>query len=116
DPEAIDAVRLEAWPEVRDFDEMHEALMGLGYVTAEEARAPGWQGWLCELADSGRATALRLNASDAEPSWWVATEGLPQALALFPDALATPPVRVPEEYAQAEWTAESALIDLLRSR
>ncbi|UJB21566.1 MULTISPECIES: DEAD/DEAH box helicase [Lysobacter] len=116
DPEAIEAVRLEAWPEVRDFDEMHEALMGLGYVTAEEARAPGWQGWLRELADSGRATALRLNPSDAEPSWWVATEGLPQALALFPDAPATPPVRVPEEYAQAEWTAESALIDLLRSR
>jgi len=47
DPAAIAAVRDEAWPRVRDADEMHEALMGLGAVTATEAIAnPAWPGLL----------------------------------------------------------------------
>ena len=32
DPDAIAAVRAEAWPEVRNADEMHEALIGLGII------------------------------------------------------------------------------------
>ncbi|MGO1068707.1 DEAD/DEAH box helicase [Lysobacter sp. CA199] len=116
DPEAIDAVRGEAWPEVRDADEMHEALMGLGYVTVDEAQREGWRDWLDELARNGRSTALRLSPGQAEPRWWVATEGLPQARAVFADAVAEPAVRVPEEYARASWSLETALIDLLRSR
>ena len=116
DPQAIDAVRLEAWPEVRDAEEMHEALMGLAYVTREEAIAHNWAGWLSELVAAGRATALRLNALDTEASWWVATEGLPQALAIFPDAVAQPAVKVPAEFAEVEWSFEAALVDLLRSR
>ncbi|QWP75477.1 DEAD/DEAH box helicase [Lysobacter sp. K5869] len=116
DPQAIEAVREEAWPEVRDADEMHEALMGLGFVTAGEAEAHGWEGWLCALADAGRATALRLRADDAAAAWWVATESLPQALALFPQAQAEPAVEVPEEYARTQWSAEAALIETLRSR
>jgi ATP-dependent Lhr-like helicase len=116
DPEAIDAVRAEAWPEARDPDEMHEALMGLGYVTVDEAAANAWTGWLGALVADGRATALRLRADDTAPSWWVATETLPQARAIFADAIAEPAVEVPREYAQVQWSAEDALIDLLRSR
>ena len=116
DPQAIEAVREEAWPEVRDADEMHEALMGLGFVTTGEAETHAWNGWLSALAEAGRATALRLRAGEAAPAWWVATENLPQAQALFPQAQAQPAVDVPQEYAQAEWSEESALIDVLRSR
>ncbi|ALN80877.1 DEAD/DEAH box helicase [Lysobacter antibioticus] len=116
DPEAIEAVRGEAWPEVRDADEMHEALMGLGFVTIAEAAANDWPRWLTALADSGRATALRLSASDPAPAWWVATENLPQARALFAEALAEPAVAVPEEYLATAWSGEEALVELLRSR
>jgi ATP-dependent Lhr-like helicase len=59
DPDAIDAVRSEAWPEVRSADEMHEALNVLGFVTDEEARAnEGWFAWLDSLAKVHRATLL----------------------------------------------------------
>ncbi len=57
DPGAIAAVREEAWPEARNADEMHEALMGLGIVTDAEARAnAGWSEWLAALAADRRAT------------------------------------------------------------
>ncbi|MGH8122951.1 MAG: DEAD/DEAH box helicase, partial [Rudaea sp.] len=36
DIEAIDGVREEAWPEARNADELHEALMGLGFVSDVE--------------------------------------------------------------------------------
>ncbi|HJU39781.1 MAG TPA: DEAD/DEAH box helicase, partial [Tahibacter sp.] len=43
DPDAIAAVRLEAWPEARDADELHDALMGLTFLAAAEVdREPAW--------------------------------------------------------------------------
>ena len=57
DPEAIAAVRAEAWPDVRSADEMHEALNVLGFVTIDEANTnAGWSDWLHKLANSHRAT------------------------------------------------------------
>jgi ATP-dependent helicase Lhr and Lhr-like helicase len=57
DPEAIAAVRAEAWPEVRSADEMHEALNVLGFVTTDDANSnSGWLDWLHKLASSHRAT------------------------------------------------------------
>jgi ATP-dependent Lhr-like helicase len=63
DPAAIDAVRDEAWPQVRDVDEMHEALTLLGFVTSEEVRANhGWLERLEALANAQRATQLVVGA------------------------------------------------------
>jgi ATP-dependent Lhr-like helicase len=55
DPEAIARVREEAWPQPANAEEVHEALLWMGYVTAEEARP--WQAWLDELA-LGRRVVL----------------------------------------------------------
>ena len=44
DPDAIARVREEAWPEARNADELHDALMSLGYLTAEEIAARGVEG------------------------------------------------------------------------
>src|ERR1017187_179755 len=52
DPEAISRVREEAWPQPSNAEEVHEALLWMGYVTAEESRP--WQAWLDELAAAGR--------------------------------------------------------------
>jgi ATP-dependent helicase Lhr and Lhr-like helicase len=53
DPEAIARVREEAWPQPSDPEEVHEALLWMGYVTVDEAR--DWQPWLEALAAGGRA-------------------------------------------------------------
>ncbi len=52
DPEAISRVREEAWPQPANAEEVHEALLWMGYVTADEGRA--WQAWLDELSAARR--------------------------------------------------------------
>jgi len=54
DPEAIRRVREEAWPAPANAEEVHEALLWMGYVTAAEA-AP-WGEWLVALRAAGRVT------------------------------------------------------------
>ncbi len=52
DPEAIRRVREEAWPAPTSAEEVHEALLWMGYATVEEAQP--WSGWMQELASTGR--------------------------------------------------------------
>ena len=52
DPDAIARVREEAWPQPADAEEVHEALLWMGYATVEEGRP--WQTWLEDLAAAGR--------------------------------------------------------------
>src|SRR6185437_3126082 len=50
DAAAIERVRSEAWPEAVSADEMHDALLTLGFLTAEEVRArEGWPALLSQL-------------------------------------------------------------------
>ncbi|WP_339526473.1 DEAD/DEAH box helicase [Pseudomonas sp. EA_35y_Pfl2_R111] len=113
DAEAIDAVRQEAWPEVRDADEMHEALLSLGAITQAEAQAnSGWPAWLAQLAKGKRATCLHL---DGGPTLWLAAERLNQWQALQPHAMFKPTIQAPAGF-DAEWQADAALVELLRAR
>lgn len=145
DIDAIDAVREEAWPEVRNADEMHEALMGLGAVTSGEAARYGWSEWLQQLARDHRTTQVQgkpiptptlplkgreqdaaalkrspsgggLGGDGIDLDLWIAAERLPQLLALHPDAALQPFIEAPGEYAQQTWTREDAAVELLRSR
>ncbi len=52
DPEAIRRVREEAWPDPRDAEEVHEALLWMGYATVAEATP--WRAWMDVLAAAGR--------------------------------------------------------------
>jgi len=52
DPDAIERVKEEAWPQPADAEEVHEALLWMGYATEEEA-AP-WSEWLASLRAQGR--------------------------------------------------------------
>ena len=82
DSAAIDEVVRESWPVVRDADDLHDALLTLVWVPAPEVR--GWQQFLPELVQSGRATEWAID--DEEPMTvvqrdhktigWVATEQL----------------------------------------
>ncbi|UNK49608.1 DEAD/DEAH box helicase [Lysobacter sp. S4-A87] len=132
DASAIDAVREEAWPQVRSVDEMHEALMGLGVVTAREVRENGWADWLARLAKDHRATALQRASGaggkgvgvkagvavvvDEGTDLWCAAERLPQLQIVYPQARLHPSLEAPAEFARQTWSREDALIELLRSR
>jgi ATP-dependent Lhr-like helicase len=52
DPEAIRRVREEAWPAPTNAEEVHEALLWMGYATADEARP--WEPWVLDLQAAGR--------------------------------------------------------------
>src|SRR5438128_11345402 len=58
DKSAIDRVREEAWPSAENADELHDALMQLGFITAEEGRKNNWQGLFEELVTERRSTGL----------------------------------------------------------
>ncbi|HET7038519.1 MAG TPA: DEAD/DEAH box helicase, partial [Gemmatimonadales bacterium] len=58
DPEAIARVRDEAWPDPRDADELHDALLLAGFLGGPADRrtgGPRWAGFLAQLAEVGRA-------------------------------------------------------------
>jgi ATP-dependent Lhr-like helicase len=110
DPEAIDGVREQAWPRVRNADEMHEGLVMLGVVSdAEMAANEGWTGWLAALARERRATHLSVGL-------WAAAERLAELRLVYPGASAQPPVVVPAEYAVPACDRDDALRELLRAR
>jgi ATP-dependent Lhr-like helicase len=112
DPDAIAAVREEAWPQVRDADEMHEALTLLSFITDEEVAAnPGWSERLQALTRMKRATRLA-----ADTTVWTSAEKLPLWQALHPAASMQPPIAAPAEYAAQTWAREDALLELVRHR
>jgi len=119
DPDAIASVRDEAWPQARSVDEMHEALTGLACITEAEARGnEGWPQWLESLAQSGRATRLQIAADAADAALWLPAERLTCFAALYPEPDGprfAPPLTAPKGYAD-EWSADDALVDVLRAR
>jgi ATP-dependent helicase Lhr and Lhr-like helicase len=79
DPEAIARVRLEAWPDPVNAEELHDALLWLGCLSADEVQAvPEWAGWLAALARDGRVTRAG--------TLWVATERAEQFQSLSADS------------------------------
>jgi len=113
DPEAIERVRGEAWPEPANADELHDALVWLGFLSPKEAQGgPAWSDWFTQLAREKRVT--QLCASDR--ALWVAAERLPQFRAIWPEASLDPPISAPEIYTGRHWSPDEALIEILRGR
>jgi ATP-dependent Lhr-like helicase len=55
DPAAIAEVARQAWPVVRDADELHDALLSLGVLPRAVLESSGWAAWADELVDARRA-------------------------------------------------------------
>jgi len=68
DPEAIAEVAREAWPVVRDADELHDALLTLIWVP--DSVAQQWRSHLLELRETGRAQSILIGGN----AGWVAAE------------------------------------------
>ncbi len=135
DQAAIDRVRSEAWPDPENADELHDALVELGFVTSADGES--WQQYFSELQAARRATVLTGSAAvpPAEVSQvraakdsaasqveagalpvWVAAERLPQWQAVFPEAILKPVIAAPDTYASIVWSFEDALVEIVRGR
>jgi len=107
DPAAIQRVRVEAWPDITTADELHDALMVHGFLTATEGAAVTAEFEALRLAR--RATSL----SVGEQRVWVAAERLTQFRQIVPD------VRIDDDLPNVGKTAasaEDALVEVLRGR
>ena len=109
DPEAIQRVRSEAWPDARDEDELHDALVVLGFMAPEEAGD-------CErsmyerLVADGRASTFTLPGGSAVR---VSAERLAELQLAVPGGWTEPPMDSLDSDVE---TPEAALRELVRSR
>jgi len=111
DAEAITAVIVEAWPDLRDADELHDLLLDLGVLP--EVQAAEWRGWLDELIGAGRATRLRAG----DRCLWVAAERRSLAAAIWPDGRFDPNVVEPPSRRAPVWSdRDGAVVEVIRAR
>ena len=108
DAQAIERVRAEAWPDPRDADELHDALVLLGFVSADEAGRGGWDGLLVDLVANRSASRLG--------GLWVAAERIPELRMILPAAALTPHIEPPPRPADRAFTSAEALVEILRGR
>jgi len=126
--EARTQVRDEAWIQPRNADELHDGLLQLGFLTRAEytsgnsscgagGNAGQWAKWFSALTDDFRVCSIRLSQSgeDNPEHWWIASERLPEWLAIHPQSEFSPDPTALLPIAST-CGREEALLGLLRSR
>ncbi len=118
DPAAIDQVTQEAWPLMRSAEELHDALMSLGYLLDEEIEAP-----LHSELEALQAADRVGKISTPHCSLWFAAEHFRYIAALFlredvsdqitPKGIAS---RLPQDLRSPTPPIEEALRFILRAR
>ena len=132
DAAAIARVREEAWPQPENADELHDALLQLGFLTETEgiagsgkvaegreeridmAESEGWKPFFNQLASENRVVRLVVPTSGNSgfQVLWIAAERSPEFQSLFPNVAMT---NSPASDALAV-SAEVALVEILRGR
>ena len=82
DQHAIETVRTQCWPDIRDHHELHDLLMSLVALPlpmVDMDRCPHWMEFYARLAAQGRAQFLDCNGIPC----WIAIERLPFVLTLW---------------------------------
>jgi ATP-dependent Lhr-like helicase len=82
DPAAIAQVTEDAWPDVRDADELHDALLTLVALPTQSPGRPTYEGFFAELVRDRRAGQVVVG----DRTYWVATERAKSLLAIAMDA------------------------------
>jgi ATP-dependent Lhr-like helicase len=121
DPAAIAEVSEAAWPDVRDAEELHDALLTLvaipaGPTTAAEGShrivaelqesLPVWSNFFSELARKHRATRARAGSE----VYWVAAERMRAFAQIFPSAVFESPL---PDFESPGSSREDALLSLI---
>jgi ATP-dependent Lhr-like helicase len=121
DSAAIAQVQADAWPAATNADELHDALLQLGLMSAGEATRtvirnsaaaiPGVdaRGLLDTLAASGRA------AEWPKRNAWLAVERIPLLRAIYTD-LTFHPALTPPPGMERDWDRADAIRELIRGR
>src|SRR5262249_7258656 len=112
DPEAIERVKAEVWPDAANADELHDALVWLGFLADAEVEAnAGWPDWLADLGKQKRAARIARGG----PSIWIAAERLSLFRALWPGLATEPAIEAPAGSGKSA-SSDAALVELLRGR
>jgi ATP-dependent Lhr-like helicase len=110
DQNAIDRVRDEAWPSPESADELHEALVLLGYMTEAEGTRANALAHFDDLRRGRRAVLIRLPNGAMV---WVAVDRWADFRAAHPRACV---VDAPEPESGPAPEPEHAMVELLRGR
>jgi ATP-dependent Lhr-like helicase len=110
DPEAIAQVRSEAWPLIRDVEELHDTLLSVGALPENDGL--DWQDYFEELAREGRVVRRQVSGG---PVLWIAVEQWPAVSTAISLSDATVPESLPESL-RREVTIDEARMLLVRGR
>jgi ATP-dependent Lhr-like helicase len=114
DPEAIAQVAAEAWPPMRDADELHEALCDLSMLPVRDGDTGilACVGFFRDLVASNRATTLTIDTR----SFWVPAERLDLVRQVHPLASIHPEIAAPPKHRQECLchTPETGAAEILR--
>jgi len=106
DAEAIEVVRRQAWPEVRDAEELHDLLLGLG-VLPQDLR-PDWHALAEALIKHHRATLALWRSEAGEQRAYIASEKADLIRRAVPSLTLVPAVELPLGFAEAAASEEDA--------
>jgi ATP-dependent Lhr-like helicase len=107
DPEAIAQVSAEAWPPMRDAEEVHEALCSLALLSTESSEAAAF---LPMLIEARRATKVQI----CDRQYWAAAERIDLIRRVFPQAIFDPPIQTPPGMRPIPETVEGCVAEILR--
>ncbi|HEY2387678.1 MAG TPA: DEAD/DEAH box helicase [Candidatus Binatia bacterium] len=113
DPAAIDEVRGQAWPDVRDADELHDALLSLIVLPAEDAQP--WWTLVEHLRADGRVATLHWHGEGRTRQALVPIERLSTARAALSGARVEYGAAAPDPALEGEpMDEERALVTVVR--
>jgi ATP-dependent Lhr-like helicase len=124
DSAAIEKVKTEAWPIATNADELHDALMLIGPMTAEEVHRSASENpeqILSILVEENRATRCVVlvpseRRDGATKHFCVAAERLPMLRAIYSNAVCEPESVVPDSIRGKAWERADAIRELVRGR
>ena len=124
DAAAIDKVVKEAWLEATNADELHDALMLLGVMTAEEMQrtssGESAEHFMSTLVAENRATRLILPTQHSKHrevrGFWIAAERLPMIQAIYPNAIVERDLTVLDAVRGKNRERADAIRELVRGR
>jgi ATP-dependent Lhr-like helicase len=107
DPNAIDEVRKQAWPDVRDPDELHDLLLGIGLLPVE--RRADWHPLAEDLIRSRRAAVAVWHFENIERRAYVAAERSDWIRFALSQVSFDPPIELPLGFGESVSSEEEAI-------
>jgi ATP-dependent Lhr-like helicase len=112
DASAIEEVRRQAWPDIRNADELHDFLLSLCVLPLDQGS--GLEDFAGALIAAGRATTAVWVTTESETRAWVAAERCDLVRLCVPGVRYVPPVSIPLEFVEKITSEEEAFRKLVQ--